>query len=237
MPQLSDLETIIYNNGERLIPYVTHARDEVVRHKSSYWFFYRIIKQDLMANNNKSKMIKIVDLGCGVGHGCCMLSHIPDSEVVGVDISQPTLEYARSHYSAFNISYQLANLNEYIPSMPEFDYVVSRGAFEHIADGIKLVLSSNWTSRLIFDVPYDEPKGRNPHHLISQINEESFADFPRAEVFYQDMEGIIYDFNKKPPRPNMIICVCSHPDLPQINDIGLDFPLPPWTEDMDLEVK
>lgn len=235
MPQLSDLETLIYNNGERLIPNVTHARDELVRHKSSYLFFYRIIKHDLNQKRNSNKMIRIVDLGCGVGHGCHMLSQLPNSEVVGVDISQPTLEYAGIHYSSPNISYQLANLEDYVLSMPEFDYVVSRGAFEHIDNGINLILSSNWTSRLILDVPYNEPQGRNPHHKISNINEESFVDFPKAEIFFQDLGGSVYDINKKPPGANMIICVCSHPDLPRISDTILNFPLATWTEDLRLE--
>ena len=80
MPLLSDLETLIYNNGERLIPNVTHARDELVRHKSSYLFFYRIIKHDLNQKRNSNKVIRIVDLGCGVGHGCHMLAQLPNSE-------------------------------------------------------------------------------------------------------------------------------------------------------------
>jgi SAM-dependent methyltransferase len=235
LPQLSDLETLIYNNGERLIPNVTHARDELVRHKSSYLFFYRIIKYDLNQKRNSNKVIRIVDLGCGVGHGCHMLSQLPNSEVVGVDISQPTLEYAGIHYSSPNINYQLANLEDYVLSMPEFDYVVSCGAFEHIDNGINLTLSSNWTSRLILDVPYNEPEGRNPHHMISNINEECFADFPEAEIFYQDLGGVVYDINKKPPGANMIICVCSHPDLPRISDTILNFPLAAWTEDLRLE--
>lgn len=230
MPQLSDLETLIYNNGERLIPNVTHARDELIRHKSSYLFFYKVIEQDLSQNRNNSNPVRIIDLGCGVGHGCHMLSRIPNSEIVGVDISEPSLEYARLHYSGSNISYQQANLEEYILAMPEFDYVVSRGALEHINNGINLVLSSKWTSRLIFDVPYNEPSGRNPHHVISQITEESFVNFPEAEIFYQDLGGVVYDINKKPPSPNMIICLCSRPDLPRISDTRLGFPLPIWTE-------
>lgn len=35
---LSPLEAVIYNEGERLIPYVTHDHDELVRHRSSYVF-------------------------------------------------------------------------------------------------------------------------------------------------------------------------------------------------------
>jgi Trans-aconitate methyltransferase len=233
MSGLTDLETIIYNHGERLIPNVTHARDELVRHKSSYLFFYRIIEQDLKQNNAPHRTVKIVDLGCGVGHGCKMLSRLPRTEIVGVDISPHSLEYAAMNYSGSNIQYLQADLHDYTFTMPDFDYVVSRGSFEHIADGLNLVLSSKWTSRLLFDVPYNEPRGRNPHHLVTCITETAFSDFPNPEIFYQDLAGIIYDSDSKPILPNMIICACQRPDLACISDSELKFPLPVWAEEIE----
>lgn len=232
LAQLSDFENQIFNKGERLIPNVTHNRDELVRHKSSYLFFYRIIEKDLTQNNHIGKTVRIIDLGCGVGHGCHMLSRIPNSEVVGVDISQPSLDYAQKHYSGTNIQYHHSDLEDYINSMPEFDYAVSRNCLEHISNGLQLALLVKWKYRLMVDVPYNEPERRNSHHLINRINDSSFADYPQAELLFQDLAGTIYDTNKKPPNPNIIICVCSHPELPKINDT-LEFPLSSWTEDLE----
>lgn len=227
---LTPLEEKIYNEGERLIPGVTHDILEVIRHRSSYEFFRIIIERDLelLERSQNSHVFSIVDLGCGVGHGCLVLSGLKNSHITGVDISQESIEYAKYHYSADNITYQIADLTKFISKMPEYDYVVSRGVFEHIPNGLQLALSSRWHYRLLFDVPYNEPTGPNPHHLITGIREINFVNFTDAELFYQDSSGIIYDARHKPQKPNMIICVCTDPDFPKAGSIKIDFPLPAW---------
>ena len=227
MKELSPLEEKIHNAGERLIPGITNNIAEFIRHRSSYLFFRQVIEHDI-ATRESSKPIRIVDLGCGVGHGCETLSELPNSHIVGIDSSPESIEYAETHYARDNITYQVADLVEYIPAMPEFDYVVSRGSLEHVPDGLRLAFSTKWRSRLLFDVPYDEPAGRNPHHVLHRLREEDFAGIPEAELFFQDLDGAIYNRQNKPPQPNMIICVCSHPDLPKVTATSMRFPLPAW---------
>jgi SAM-dependent methyltransferase len=234
--QLTPLENAIYNAGERLIPGVTHDLAEIVRHTSSYIFFCRVIGSDLAIIEKGSKPIQIVDLGCGVGHGCFTLSTVPNSYVVGVDNAPECLEYARRHYTRKNITYKLADLTEFIPAMAEYDYVVSRGVFEHIPNGLQLARSTKWYYRLLFDVPYDEPRGRNPHHILYGICEEAFLGLPEAELFFQDRKGTIYSAQRKPLRPNMIMCAYSHPDLPRIGD-RMSFPLPAWKPGLGLRLR
>ena len=154
MKQFTPLEKAIYNAGERLIPGVTHDLAEVVRHRSSYVFFRKVIESDLAIIGEESKLVQIVDLGCGVGHGCHTLLKMPNSHIVGVDNSPESLEYARCNYAGSNITYQLADLGEFIPAMPEYDYVTSRGVFEHVPNGLQLALSTKWRYRLLFDVQY-----------------------------------------------------------------------------------
>ncbi len=227
MRKLSPLEEKIYNAGERLIPGITHDTAEVVRHRNSYLFFRQVIENDI-ATQRVAKPVRIVDLGCGVGHGCETLSRIPDSHITGVDSSLESIRFARTHYVRNNITYQAADLLEYIPGMPEYDYVVSRNVFEHLTDGLQLALSTKWRSRLLIDVPYDEPKGRNPHHVLYRIREESFSEIPRAELFFQDLDRVIYDIRRKPSEPNIIVCVCSRPDLPKVFETSVDFPFLAW---------
>lgn len=222
--QLTPLEEKIYNDGERLIPGVTHDLMEVIRHKSSYDFFRMVIEADLTGR----EAVHIVDLGCGVGHGCQILSTLKNSNIVGTDFSPESLQYAQHHYAADNITYELVDLGMYIREMPEYGYVVSRGVFEHIPNGIDVAMSANWRHRLLFDVPYDEPDEANPHHLVWGIREEHFEKFPDAELFFQDLSGVIYDVANKPEKPNMIICICSHPDLPKVGSGRINFPLPAW---------
>ncbi len=227
---LTPLEKIIYNNGERLVFGKSHYIGEDIRHRSSYIFFKNIIECDLAfmkSNNMEIKLIDILDLGCGVGHGCETLSQIECSNILGIDSCQEAIAYAGDVYPNKNITYDCFDLNEFIPSMHSYDYVVSRGVIEHIPNGIELVFLSKWTNRLIFSVPYNEPESANPHHVLSGIREEDFSDID-AELFYEDLNGITYDINNKPTRPNMIICVCSHPSLPKIADTEISFPVPAW---------
>ena len=225
--KLTDVEKIIYNEGERLIPGVTHNEEEAVRHKSSYTFFRRIIDYDIGQESAREREgeISIVDLGCGVGHGCKTISSLQGVRMTGVDISSESIEYAHKHYGGDNIRYETSELREYIGRMEPFDYVVSRGVFEHIHDGINLIFSTKWKERLIFDVPYKEVSD-NPHHVIKGISEDDFQGRENIELFYQDLDGIIYDAKHKPEIPNMIICVCSNPRLKRVSDLGICFPIP-----------
>ncbi|NJD02113.1 MAG: class I SAM-dependent methyltransferase [Ruminiclostridium sp.] len=227
---LTPIEKIIYNNGERLVFGKSHYIEEDIRHRSSYIFFRKIIDNDLAymkSRNMEIKPINIIDLGCGVGHGCVTLSEIENSIVLGVDSCKEAIEYASDVYSRDNISYKCLDLHQFIPVMPSYDYVVSRGVLEHIPDGLKLGVLSNWSKRLILSVPYNEPKNANPHHALSGIREEHFSDI-NAEFFYEDLNGITYDKNNKPPKPNIIIYVRTHPTLPKIADSHINFPIPAW---------
>jgi len=228
--KLTSLEKKIYNEGERLIPGVTHDMSEVIRHTSSYEFFRMVIENDLPLIEKTQELgtIHVIDLGCGVGHGCYTLAKLQKLNITGVDVSQESLEYARCHYSKDNISYQQKDLTHFIPEMPIYDYIVSRGVLEHIPNGLQLALSSKWRYRLLFDVPYDEAEGPNRHHQIIGIREEHFSSFPNAELFFQDLAGVIYDMKNKPAKSNMIMCVCSHPDLPKVSSLNIEFPLPAW---------
>lgn len=231
MAALTPLERRLHNEGERLIPGVTHNLDEVRRHKSSYAFFRRLIECDI-AGGAVAAPVRIVDFGSGVGHGCETLSRIPGSQVVGVDISQDCLDFARLHYGAPNINYEIADLSAYPAIMPEFDYVVSRGVLEHVPSGLEVARTSRWTRRLMFDVPYDED-AENPHHVVHRIREDAFADFPGRELLYQDLSGAMYDAARKPSKPNMIMCVCTGPGLGRVADSGIRFPVPAWHPDAE----
>lgn len=222
---LNRFEKIIANQGERLVP-KSPDDPEVIRHKSSYHFFKSIILQD--QKYLKSKKIRIVDLGCGVGHGCKTLSKLKNVEVIGVDMSAESIEYAKKNYSATNINYLQADLVKFIPNMHRYDYVVSRGVFEHLPRGLELARKSRWRYRLIFDVPYNELPGINQFHFIIKITEKDFLKFSNTELFYEDLDGIIYDQDTKPAQPNMIVCVASSSKMRKIKQNKIKFPLSAW---------
>jgi SAM-dependent methyltransferase len=200
---MNELEKKIYNEGERLIPGVSHDANEVKRHFSSYSFF-----RDLINENVRTKDLCpiIVDLGCGVGYGCKVLSELNGSVVMGIDCSDEVIEYAMSNYAAPNIAFRKEDIKEFVSSMKSYDYVVSRGVFEHIEDGLEIAKRVKFNELFMFDVPYDEKQG-NPHHKILGIKEDSFEDFGYADIYYEDIKGNITKI--KPEKPNMIMCVCK----------------------------
>jgi len=201
---MSLIEKSIWNEGERLIPGVSHNDDETKRHAASYNFFSDLIEKDV---HTKSICPIILDLGCGVGYGCKILSNMNGSVVIGVDHSGECLEYAIKNYFASNIQYKAADLDEFIFGMGDYDYVVSRGVFEHIKDGIELAKKVRFKYMFMFDVPYNEGD-ENPHHKVIGITEENFQDFEHAEIYYEDINGNIT--KEKPENPNMIMCVCRN---------------------------
>jgi len=198
---MTDLEKRIWNEGERLIPGVSHNGAESKRHFASYNFFRDRIYETEVGT------INILDLGCGVGFGCKLLSVVPDSNILGIDISDDSLRYARKYYSAKNIEYRIADLNSFILNMPLYDYVVSRGVFEHIENVWDLINKIKFKKMLIFDMPYNEEPGNNPHHKILGVVEKDFEKLVSSyELFYEDIEGKIT--KQKPEKPNMIMCLC-----------------------------
>jgi len=173
-----------YNAGERLIPGVTHDRSERVRCR----------------RRTHGRALSIVDLGCRVGHRCVTLAEIPGATLVGVDSSAETLDFACERYARDNVAYVRADLAENIPEMPAFDYVVARGAIEDGPDCVRLIRSAAFRERVAFDVPYDEDRGINPHHLVHNVRESALAAFDDAEIFFQDLASVIYDVSMKPER-------------------------------------
>ena len=223
---LLEEERVIYNEGERLIPGVTHDVLEHIRHQSSYEFFCNVIRQD--HRQRPWQPIRILDLGFGAGWGCQLLAAIPDARVVGVDISEDCKRYAEKHYSSAKVKLVIDDLWHFVNSTSdEFDYVVSRGVLEHVPNGLEILRHARWRQRVMANVPYDEKDDSNPHHVLSGIVESDFDCFDNAELLFEDLQGVIYDRGHKPPRPNMIMCVVSSTELPSVGSL-FDYPIPAW---------
>lgn len=224
---LDSREFIIHNDGERLIPGITHTRDELIRHRSSYLFFRRIIERDLaILGVSYDVPLRILDLGCGVGHGTRFLADIPGVELVGVDVSKESIDYAREKYNAPNIFFIVSNIVAYVPVMPLFDYVVSRHVLEHIEDGLSIGLSTRWARRLLINVPFNE-KPANVHHCIHLITREHFFEQQQAEIFYEDLQGVTYKGEVIPDDVNSIVYTQRSFELLPVETL-FSFPLRSW---------
>lgn len=215
----------IYNDGERLIPGESHDLAEVVRHKSSYRFFHEIIESDL--HRVMGETVRILDLGCGVGHGSHLLSSLQGVEIIGIDPSPESIEYARTNYAAQNITFVNADAESFFARGETFDYIISRHALEHAENGFELARRYRCSRRLMINVPYKEPEG-NPHHKVHFITEGSFVGYDGAEFFFEDMQGVTETAAEKLDFANSIICILTYDESPKVADM-LKFPFGAWS--------
>ena len=77
---------------------------------------------------------KILDIGCGMGQHAKQYSEMGAESVLGIDISEKMLEYARNHNSAENILYQRMAVEDIGTMNDQFDLVTSSLVFDYIED-------------------------------------------------------------------------------------------------------
>lgn len=76
----------------------------------------------------------VADIGCGSGYGCALLKNAGAAQVVGADVSQHAVRFARKHYGAFAefTAQGMTGLTLYPDG--RFDLVVSSEVLEHIKE-------------------------------------------------------------------------------------------------------
>jgi len=124
---------------------------------------------------------RVLDAACGVGYGTALLADAA-REVVGVDVSQEAIAYARSRYARPNVEFRVEDLLAPDLADRDFDVVCSFETLEHLADRetylehLARVLRDDGVyivSTPRTDETTESPD--NPHHFV----EYSSGDFER----------------------------------------------------------
>lgn len=209
--EMSEFESVIFEHGNRFIPGITHDRAEFIRHRNRYIFFRKLIERDrgnlLKCLFSSPPRIIILDLGCGVGHGCATLATLPNCLILGIDNSPESIEYASLYYNRPNVEYRDADILQFVEDMSEYDYIVSSHVLEHIENGFSILPKLKFKKKLLIATPYDEPPG-NPHHVLLHIKEYVYTVFPNKRIYYDDFWGRIHS-HKISSRPCGLICIIS----------------------------
>jgi SAM-dependent methyltransferase len=119
-----------------------------------------------------------LDVGCGVGYGSWIIKNQGAAEVLGVDISEEALNYAKKNYAAEGVSFNIGDC-ENLENYPEqFDIIVAFEFIEHIKYQKKFIEStkSNLRNDGIFFVSSPNKntyQNQNPFH-INELTPGSF---------------------------------------------------------------
>lgn len=157
------------------------------------------------ALSNISPSDVILDAACGVGYGTFLLASKSKS-ATGLDISTPSIAFAKKIFKAANLTFDVANLLELDDSKyPRFDTIVSFETIEHVPNH-KLVIKTfrkmlKTGGKLICSVPNQNvvpfTKETHPFHVRHFTPEQITEDlkqnsFSKIEVYYQYVNE---DFN------------------------------------------
>jgi 2-polyprenyl-3-methyl-5-hydroxy-6-metoxy-1,4-benzoquinol methylase len=135
--------------------------------------------------------MKVLDAACGTGYGTELLGQVA-SEVIGVDLFEDAIDYARRHHAGANVSFRQAPV-ELLP-FPDgsFDRVASFETLEHTLSPEATVAELARVTRADGCVLVSTPNlwGETPNHFadfdarsLGSLLDESFA---RHELYYQN---------------------------------------------------
>ena len=118
----------------------------------------------------------VLDAACGLGYGSYMFDSLsPAAHVIGLDISEWAVDFARRNYGGESVEFRCGSLPSCLDEMPpaSVDFIVSLETLEHVEDPGAL-LAAFWRvlkpgGRIFVSVPNDwaDETGDdpNPHHL------------------------------------------------------------------------
>ena len=179
--------------GERVIPGEVDP-DLWNEHAARYAFAGRV-----------AHGLRVLDAGCGSGYGAAELAR-EASQVLGIDIAQEAIDYARQHYHAGNLRFERASCLEIPAAEASFDLVAAFEIIEHLGDWrgflgeVRRVLSPG--GQFLVSTPnkvyYAEARaalGPNPFHAhefeYEEFRRELLAVFPKVELYLENHAGAI----------------------------------------------
>ena len=121
---------------------------------------------------------EVLDAGCGVGYGTAFLGETA-RRVVGVDLDEKAIEYARRRYSPENVEFLHADVTALPLADDSFDVACSFEAIEHVRDPEALVAELRRVVRAdgvcVLSTPHVErttTEPDNPFHTVELAPED-----------------------------------------------------------------
>jgi SAM-dependent methyltransferase len=172
--------------GERVVPGLVNA-DLFNEHAARYQFAARLAVGK-----------RVLDAGCGSGYGSAELARTA-SHVTGIDFSADAIDYARSNFSAPNLSFEIGDCAD-LPGGP-YDLIAAFEVIEHLSGWRRFLEEARRTlaagGQFLVSTPnrlyYAESRGvsgDNPFHVhefeYSEFRSALEAVFPHVKIFLQN---------------------------------------------------
>ncbi len=126
---------------------------------------------------------KILDIGCGMGQHAKQYSDMGAKSILGIDISEKMLAYAKEHNSADNITYTKMAMEDINSLQEQFDLITSSLVFDYIEDFDEMMKCSynllNSGGQLIFSMSHPMVTswdGKYPRYTCSETGERIYAN-------------------------------------------------------------
>lgn len=178
---------------------------------------------------------RVLDAACGTGYGSSMLGRVA-KEVVGVDLSLESIEYARRHHGSERVSFRHAPV-EFLPfPSGSFDGVTCFETLEHTLSPRRTVAELarvvDGEGTVVLSVP--NLWGETPNHFtdfdVDRLSELLGPFFDNYELYYQNSGDWKNRYPKgigelraiSPERAECLIAVCSRPRGLRENDEDSD---------------
>lgn len=121
----------------------------------------------------------VLDAACGVGYGAAYIATVA-AKVLGVDVDEQTIEYARKRYAEPHVSFELMDVTALELPDDSFDVVCSFETIEHVADGAGAIREAARVLRpdgvYVVSTPRAEQTTHQPDNPFHQV-EYSVGDF------------------------------------------------------------
>lgn len=165
---------------------------------------------------------RVLDIACGVGYGTEILRAVGEGikEIVGVDIDQESINYAKRKYKYPWNKFLVGDGcdDEFIKALGTFDTIISMETIEHIKDDYKFVENLRRLLRpgglAVISTPFG--RGRNVEcsneYHYRQYKEEEFKEllsknFSKVTILHQRDEEI--ELPKEDKKYYLMVALCE----------------------------
>ncbi len=161
---------------------------------------------DLVKKHIQPDTKSILEVGCGIGDVSYRFSkHFPSKKIVGIDISEKSIEVAKKLFQNPNLSYYCGDMGE-LALKEQFDLIIMIDVYEHIPADIRdefntnlsKLLSKNGTLIATFPTPEHQGflRAKEPEKL-QPIDEDITIDVinsllkkTNCDIFYYEKKSI-----------------------------------------------